>query len=301
MDRLKSMSVFLSIVDTGNFTLAAKQLNIPLASVSYHISNLEKSLGTRLLNRTTRKVTLTDPGRNYANRCRYILSEIQEAENMLTNLKNEPEGELTINAPISLGNLYLCAFISEFITLYPRVTINLTLTNELIDVVQSGADIVLRISKPANSTLLIRKLNPVNIIFSASPTYLKVHGEPTSLAHLARHNCLQYSYSQGQHWKATGPNGIEKIKVKGSLVCNNDEAIKIAALNGHGIIYIPSFIIQKELESGLLKQVLNQFSDPDYFLYALYPYSRSLSAKTRLFIDFLVEKFAAESKKQMEC
>ena len=130
MDRFKSMTVFLSIVDTGNFTQAAKQLNIPLASVSYHISNLEKTLGTRLLNRTTRKVTLTDPGRNYANRCRYILSEVQEAENMLTNLQNEPEGELTINAPVSLGILYLSAFISEFMYIYPKVKINLTLTNE---------------------------------------------------------------------------------------------------------------------------------------------------------------------------
>ena len=294
MDRIKSMTVFLSIVDAGNFTLAAKQLNIPLASVSYHISSLEKSLGTRLLNRTTRKVTLTDLGQNYANRCRYILSEIQEAENMLTNLKNEPEGELSINAPISLGRLYLSSIICEFMTLYPKVKINLSLTNEMIDVMQSGADIVLRISKPADSTLLIRKLNPVKIIFCASPGYLKNNDEPSSLSQLTGHNCLQYRYAQGQHWKATGPNGIEKTKVSGSLVCNNDEALKFAALQGHGIIYMPSFIIQKELDSGLLTHILKQYSDPDYFLYALYPYSRSLSAKTRLFIDFLVEKFSAQ-------
>ena len=292
MDRFKSMTVFLSIVDTGNFTQAAKQLNIPLASVSYHISNLEKTLGTRLLNRTTRKVTLTDLGRNYANRCRYILSEVQEAENMLNNLKNEPEGELSVNAPISLGNLYLSDFISEFMDLYSQVKINLTLTNELIDVMQSGADIVLRISKPVDSSLLIRKLTPITIIFAASPQYLKNHGEPTSLPQLSQHNCLQYSYSHGQHWKATGPNGIEKTKVKGSLVCNNDETLRIAARDGHGIIYIPSFIINEDLESGHLKQILKPYCEPDYFLYALYPYSRSLSAKTRLFIDFLVDKFS---------
>ena len=298
MDRYKSMAVFLSIVDTGNFTKAAKQLNIPLASVSYHLSNLEKTLGTRLLNRTTRKVTLTDLGENYANRCRYILSEVQEAENMLANLRNEPEGELTINAPISLGVLYLSTFISEFMSLHPKVKINLTLTNELIDVMQSGADIVLRISKPVDSTLLIRKLMPITIIFCASPDYIEKHGEPASLSQLADHNCLQYRYSQGQHWKASGPGGVEKIKIKGTFVCNNDEALKIAAREGHGIIYIPSFIINKDLESGRLKQVLNQYSEPDYFLYALYPYSRSLSAKTRLFIDFLVDKFAHEIQNQ---
>ena len=286
------MAVFLSIVDSGNFTQAAKQLNIPLASVSYHIRNLEKSLGIRLLNRTTRKVTLTDPGRHYANRCRYILSEVQEAENMLTNLRNEPEGQLNINAPISLGTLYLSSFISEFMNRYPKVSINLTLTNELIDVMQSGADVVLRISKPVDSTLLIRTLTPVRIIFVASPAYLDQFGEPETLRQLSEHNCLQYRHSQGQHWKAVGPEGLEKVKISGSLVCNNDEALKIAARAGHGIIYIPSFIVSEDLKSGRLKQILPQFCEPDYCLYALYPYSRSLSAKTRLFIDFLVNRFA---------
>ena len=294
MDRLKSMAVFLSIVDCGNFTQAAKQLNIPLASVSYHISNLEKSLGTRLLNRTTRKVTVTELGRTYANRCRYILAEVQEAENMLANLQNEPEGELTINAPESLSTYCLSLFICEFMKIYPKVKINLTLTNELIDVMQSGADIVLRISKPVDSTLLIRKLRPIRIIFCASPDYIETNGEPISFSELANHNCLQYRYSQGQYWKATGPNGIESIKINGSFVSNNDEALIIAARQGHGIIYIPSFSVKEELESGCLKQILKSYSEPNYFLYALYPYSRSLSAKTRLFINFLVDKFSRQ-------
>lgn len=293
MDRLKAMSVFLSIVDTGNFTQAAKQLNIPLASVSYHISSLEKALGTRLLNRTTRKVTVTDPGRNYAKRCRYILAEIQEAENMLANLKNEPEGELSVNAPVSLGDLCLSAFIGEFMNLYPKVRINLTLSNELIDVMQSGADVVLRISRPTDSSLLIRRLRPIKIIFCASPEYIEQHGEPATLAHLADHNCLQYRYSHGQHWKATGPNGIESIKISGTFFSNNDMALITAARQGHGIIYIPSLIIQEDLQSGRLVQILKPYSQPDYFLHALYPYSRSLSAKTRMFIDFLVEKFSS--------
>lgn len=291
MDRLKSMAIFLSIVDNGNFTRAAKQLNIPMASVSYHISNLEKTLGTRLLNRTTRKVTLTELGRNYAKRCRYILSEVQEAENMLTNLHKEPEGELTINAPVSLGVLYLSEFISEFMFIHPKMKINLTLSNELIDVMQSGADIVLRISRPVDSSLIMRKLMPVNIIFCASPEYIKKHGEPKTLTQLADHNCLQYRYSQGQHWKTSGPHGVEKVKIRGTLVSNNDEVLKIAARQGHGIINIPSFIVSEDLKSGHLRQVLKQYCKTDYYLYALYPYSRSLSAKTRLFIDYLVNKF----------
>ena len=133
---------------------------MPLASVSYHISNLERTLGTRLLNRTTRKVSVTDPGRDYADRCRYILSEVEEAENRLTNLHNEPKGELRINAPNSFGLLYLSAYISEFMNLYPQVNVKLTLTDELIDVMQSGDDVVLRISKPVDSTLINSQAYP---------------------------------------------------------------------------------------------------------------------------------------------
>ena len=294
MDRLKAMAVFLKIVDTGNFTQAAKQLDMPVASVSYHMTKLEHVLGTRLLNRTTRKVSLTDLGRDYAERCRYIINEVEEAENILTNLKSEPQGDLTINAPISFGMRYLSKFLSEFMNLYPKVRINLTLSDQLVDVMESGCDVILRISKPADSTHLIRKLTPIKIIFCASPAYLKSHGAPKKLADLSHHNCLQYRYYQGKRWQATGPNGIEKIKINGTLISNNDENLKYVAQQGHGIIFIPAFVVHEELESGKLVHVLEEYCEPEIFLYALYPYSRSLSAKTRLFIDFMVQQF--ESK-----
>ncbi len=291
MDKLKSMKIFLKIVDTGNFTEAAKQLKIPLASVSYYISKLEESLGIRLLNRTTRKVSLTDLGRSYAERCRYILAEIEETENTLIKLNNEPEGMLNINASISFGVLYLSEFISEFMSLYPKVHINLNLADHFVNVMEEGADIVIRISQPVDSSFRIRKLAPVNIIFCASPEYLNKHGEPGSLSELSQHNCLQYRYYQGQNWRATGPDGQEKIKTSGNLHSNNDEILKSAACDGQGIINIPSFVVYKELESGRLKQILPEYNEPGYFIYALYPHSRRLSAKTRIFLDFLVEKF----------
>lgn len=291
MDRFKSMTIFLKIVDTGNFTEAAKQLGIPLASVSYHLSKLEENLGIRLLNRTTRKVSLTDLGATYAERCRYILAELEETENTLTKLHNEPEGVLNLNAPISFGMKYLAEFINEFMQNYPKVKISLTLSDKLVNVMEEGADIVIRISKPADSSLLIRKLAPINIIFCASPDYLKTYGEPITLTELNKHNCLKYSYYQGQRWQASGPHGLEKIKTDGTLQSNNDEILKINACAGHGIIYIPSFIVYEELQSGKLKHILVDYNEPDYFIYALYPPSRRVSAKTKVFLDFLVEKF----------
>ena len=295
MDRLKAMSVFVKIVDAGNFTEAAKQLHMPVASVSYYLGQLEQELGIRLLNRTTRKVSLTDLGRQYAHRCRYIISEVEEAENAITNLKNEPKGDLSINAPVSFGMLYLSKYISNFMSRYPKIRVNLTLTDRLVNMMDEGADVVLRISKPSDSTHLIRKLTDVKIIFCASKQYLQTHGEPKKLSDLSDHNCLQYSYYQGQRWQAAGPNGIEKIKINGTFISNNDESLKYAACDGLGIIYIPSLIVQEELNSGKLVQVLNQYSEPDYSLYALYPYSRSLSAKTRLFIDYMVDQFKNDS------
>ena len=147
MNKFKSMTIFLKIVDTGNFTEAARQLKVPLASVSYHMRKLEESLGIRLLNRTTRKVSLTDSGRSYAERCRYILAEVEETENTLNQLHNEPEGTLNLNAPTSFGTSYLADFIDEFMKRYPKVMINLTLTDKLINVMEEGADVVIRISK----------------------------------------------------------------------------------------------------------------------------------------------------------
>ena len=285
------MTIFLKIVDTGNFTEAARQLKVPLASVSYHMRKLEESLGIRLLNRTTRKVSLTDSGRSYAERCRYILAEVEETENTLNQLHNEPEGSLNLNAPTSFGTSYLADFIGEFMKRYPKVMINLTLTDKLINVMEEDADVVIRISKPSDSSLLMRKLAPINIIFCASPEYLQQHGEPKKLTELNKHNCLKYSYYQHQRWQAAGPQGLEKIKTSGSLQSNNDEILKIAACAGHGIIYIPSYIVYDELQSGRLKQILIDYHEPDYFIYALYPPSRRLSAKTRVFLDFLVEKF----------
>jgi len=285
------MTIFLKIVDTGNFTEAAKQLKIPLASVSYHLRKLEESLGIRLLNRTTRKVSLTDLGRNYADRCRYILAELEETENTLTKLHNEPEGTLNLNAPISFGITYLGNFISEFLQHYPKVKINLTLSDKLVNVMDEGADVVIRISKPVDSSLLIRNLAAVKIVFCASPQYLEKHGEPSNLAQLNKHNCLKYSYYQGQRWQAAGPQGLEKIKTTGSLLSNNDEILKQSACRGHGIIYIPSFIVYNELKSGKLKQILINYNEPGYFIYALYPPSRQVSAKTKVFLEFLVEKF----------
>ncbi len=291
MDKFKSMTIFLKIVDTGNFTEAAKQLSIPLASVSYHLSKLEKSLGVVLLNRTTRKVSLTDSGRTYAERCRYILAEVEETENILNKEQNELQGTLNLNVPTLLGTLYLGEFISEFMRLYPKVKINMTTTDKMVNVMEEGADVVIRISKPVDSSLLMRRLAPVDIIFCASPDYLQCHGEPKTLSELNKHNCLKFSHYLNPRWQAAGPQGLEKVKTSGSLQSNNDEILKIGACAGHGIIYTLSFIVYDELKSGRLKQILVDYHEPGYFIHALYPPSRRLSAKTRVFIDYLVEKF----------
>jgi DNA-binding transcriptional LysR family regulator len=292
MDRLAAMEIFLRVVEKSSFTAAADDLRLSRAMVSKHIQDLEEHLGARLLNRTTRKVSLTEIGRVYYARCSQILGEIAETENAVGDLHAKPRGQLRINAPVSFGALHLAASIAEYMALCPDVTVELTLNDRMVDVVEEGFDLAIRIGRLADSSLIARRLAPCRMVACAAPAYLAQHGAPQIPDDLAAHNCLGYRYDPGRdEWRFEGAQGPESVRVRGNLQTNNGDALRMAALLGAGVVMLPSFIVGPDLASGLLLRILPSYQIPELAIHALYPHSRLLSAKLRSFVDFLVPKY----------
>lgn len=292
MDKLAAMAVFVRVVDRGSFTAAAEDLRLSRAMVSKHVQDLEAHLGVRLLSRTTRRLALTEEGRLYHARCVDILSDIAEAEQGAAERQAEPQGLLRLNGPVSFGTRYLTPAIAAFTAAHPKVRVDMVLVDRVVDLVDEGYDLAIRIGVLASSSLIARRLAPCRLVACAAPDYLGRHGIPRHPVDLAGHNCLGYSLGLlSDGWRFHGPEGEVVVPITGNLTVNNGDALRMAALSGQGVIVLPTFIVGADLSAGTLRPVLEDYALPEMGIHAVYPPGRHLPAKVRSVIDFLAARF----------
>ena len=295
MDKFQGMQLFARVVESGSFTAAAEALGISRALASKLMQTLEESLGVRLLNRTTRRVSLTDAGRNYYQRVSEILAQLAEAEAEAAELQVEPRGRMRLSAPISFSTRHLAPALSEFQRRYPRVELNLELSDRLVDLVDEGFDLAIRIGKLADSSLVARRIASACLVMVAAPAYLERAGAPRQPADLGKHNFMVYTLATRRDEVVLERDGrTEATRVRGNLHVDNGDYIAAAALAGHGISVLPTFIVGDHMKRGELVPVLEQWSIPSIGFHAVYAQTRSLPAMTRVLIDFLVERFGPQ-------
>lgn len=294
MDKLESLRAFVKVVETGSFAEAGRQLRLSRSAISKYVAELEESLGVQLLNRTTRHVSTNENGQTYFERALSILSEIDAADQAVTQAQSAPHGLLRINAPMSFGTLRLGPAVADFMDKHPKLQLQLVLSDDLLDPVQDGFDVTLRIAELESSSLIARKIAPIGRIVCAAPDYLARHGTPAHPRELRDQTALTYGFLlTGNQWKLSGADGDHWIQPQWSLCANNAEVLRDVAANGHGVALIPTFIAGDALRTGALQVILSDYHPPPLTLYAIYPPTRHLSVKVRLFIDFLVERFGA--------
>ena len=292
MDKLSSIRAFVKVVEAASFSEAGRRLRLSRSAVSKYVAELEADLGVQLLSRTTRRVTPTENGQAYFERALAILADLDAADHAVAQLQATPRGLLRINAPMSFGTMQLGPAVAGFMKQYPELQIQLTLSDEQVDPVQEGLDVTLRIAELESSSLIARKIMPIERVVCASPGYLKRHGTPKHPSDLRDHDCLTYGYlSTGNQWKLTGKDGDHWIAPRWTLCANNAEVLRDAAAAGRGIAMLPDFIAAVALKNGALRTCLADYKSPPLALYAIYPPTRHLAIKVRLFIDYLVETF----------
>lgn len=295
MDQLTGMAVFARVVEENGFTAAARSLNLSKAAVSKQVARLEDRLGVRLLNRSTRRLGLTEAGRDYYERARRILAEVEDAEQAASSRLVHPRGLLRVNAPVSFGQTYLTPILPHFMKRWPELRVELALIDRFVDLIDEGFDLAVRVAALGSSPLIARRLCEARHVVCAAPSYLAARGTPQRPADLGKHDCLLYSYlTTGDEWRFTGPDGREfGVRVDGPLRANNGDALRHAAAAGLGIVYSPDFLMADMLQQGLLVPVLPEWHTSELAVQAVYPPGRPLGAKVRVFIDFLVENMAA--------
>ncbi|NRD75645.1 LysR family transcriptional regulator [Shewanella sp. VB17] len=282
----EGVSEFVAVAETESFTQAAQRLGISTAQVSRQVSALEIRLATKLFHRTTRKVSTTEVGRIYYQHCRQVLDGLEEAERVITNLQSSPRGTLKITAPVTYGEKTLAPLINDFIAQYPELEVKINLTNQKIDLIDEGYDLAIRLGQLEDSTMMAKKLSTRTLYVCASPRYIDTFGIPHSLSELNQHNCLLGTID---YWRFQENGKTRNIRVKGSLNCNSGHALVDAALKGIGIIQLPDYYIIPYLADGRLVPLLENNSQPDAGIWALYPHNRHLSPKVRMLLDYLSE------------
>jgi DNA-binding transcriptional LysR family regulator len=295
MDKLDAMNAFAKVVAAGSYAEAARRLGLTRSAVSKAVMELEQLLGARLLDRTTRRVTPTEAGSAYYERCVSILADVEETELQISRLHDEPRGILKINAPMSFGILYLGEAVAEFMRSYPELRIELTLNDRFIDPLEEGVDVTVRIGTLSDSSLIARRLAPARLSLVASPEYLARAGLPANPEDLAQHKCLAYGHMASVHrWQLR--HGTETITApfQAALCSNNGEVLRAAALAGNGIALLPTFLVGPDIAAGRLQVVLPDYPPLELGIFALYAPNRYLAAKTRVFIDFLAKRLGEE-------
>ena len=295
MDRLAGITAFVHVAESNGFTAAARRLNLSTTSVSEQVRALEEELGVRLLNRTTRQVSLTEIGREYYERCRQILHELEEANEVATALQQTPRGQLRIYCHQGLARL-VSTVVVALLAKHPAVSIDLRTGHGMIDLVHEAFDLAVMPVPPPDSTLMRRRLAVWHYVVCVAPAYLEKHTAPQSPAELADHNCLLYTHAPfGHDWPFLDAGGKPvMVSVKGSLLTDSIVAMRTAILAGHGIWLCPPFIVSDLVASGQLVRLLKDHATPEMEIVALYPHRRYMTAKVRAFIDMLVERFADE-------
>jgi len=289
------LAVFAKVAELESFTAVAKALGLSKSAVSKHIAALEESWATRLIHRTTRSLSLTEAGKALQERAQRIVAEIEEAERAATTLSVEPRGTLRVSAPMSFGIRHLGPMLADFMVRYPELSVEMVLNDRMVDIVEDGFDLAIRIAKLPDSSLIARKLCPGRRIVCASPGYWRRHGIPKTPADLKGHNCLMYTYLPNpDELRFDGPDGPVAVPVSGTLHSNNGDILRAAALAGIGFYFAPTFLVGDDVRAGRLERVLPDYDDTSLSIYAVYPHTRHLSAKVRAFIDFLAERFGGE-------
>jgi len=286
MNRWEGVSEFVSVAEAGTFTKAAKQLGVSVAHVSRQVSALEDRLDAVLFYRTTRRVTLTELGEIYYQRCRPLLEGLEEAEHAISDMQEKAKGRLRLTAPVVYGEVKIAPLLMEALRLYRELDLDIFLTNRQLDLVSEGIDIAIRMGKLDSSTLMSRKLTSRDLITCAAPTYLETFGEPHSLSELQHHSCLLGTLD---YWRYRENDTNRNVKVTGRVRCNNGPSLLQAALSGYGIVQLPDYYVSEAIDQGRLVPVLTRFKPEQEGVWAIYPQNRHLSPKVRLIIDYLVD------------
>ena len=293
MDRFLEMQTFNAVVDAGSFVKAADALAMSKAAVSRYVVDMETRLGVRLLHRTTRRLSLTDEGQIFYVRSKELLAELAEAEDEITSRSDAASGLLRINAPFTFGVLHLAPLWGAFRVRHPNVKLDVTLADRLVDLVEEGYDVAIRIANLENSTLVSKRLATTRMVLCASPQYLKLYGTPKHPGELADHAVISYSYwSTKDEWHFKGPLGPVSVKTNPCIHTNNGDTCRAAALASQGIILQPSFLVGDDLASGALVELMPEFRSLELGIYAVYPSRKHVSPKVRALIDFLTSHFS---------
>lgn len=292
---ISGVASFVKVAEHRSFSAAARDLGLSKGTISKNINKIENQLKTKLLYRTTRKLSLTETGTAFLERAVRVLEALADAECAISDLESEPSGILKINAPVSFSKRWLGPAIAAFLAKYPRVTIELTLNDRFVDLVEEGYDLAIRVGNLVDSSLIARRLAPVGFTVCASPTYLKAHGHPRRPADLATHNCLIYTLriAPADRWIFEGPKGRETVKIRGTFHANSGEALAAAAIAGLGVLASPDFMVAEAIAAGHLVPILRDYTvGVDAAVHAVYHPSRNLSPKVRAFVDFLARNIA---------
>ena len=294
MDKFQEMASFVAVVEAGSFVGAADAIGLSKAAVSRHVAELEQRLGARLLQRTTRRLSLTDDGQLFFARAKEMLAAVDEAESEISSRSGEPSGRLRINAPLTFGVLHLAPLWPRFARLYPKVSLDIDLSDRVVDLVEEGYDLAVRITNLPNSQLVSRQLATTRMIACASPPYLAQHGTPEHPSDLAQHEVISYSYFAARdEWTFTAVDDTSVVvRTHARIHANNGDTCRAAALEHQGIILQPDFLIADDLRRGALVDLLPTWRAMTLGIHAVYPSRKHLPIKTRRLVDFLVEELA---------
>lgn len=289
---LQRVSSFLAVVRAGSFVGATEATGLSKAAVSRHVAELEGQLGVRLLHRTTRRLSLTDEGQRFHVRAVEIVASLEELETETASTGGDAIGRLRINAPLTFGNLHLAPLWPRFLAANPKLTLDIVLNDRVVDLIEEGFDIAIRISHRLDPQLVSRRLASSRMVLCAAPAYLEAHGNPTHPLELASHTVFAYSYwSTGDDWMLTGPDGPATVRVKPRIHTNSGDTCREAALQGQGIVLQPDFLVGADLREGRLVELMPAYRSLELGVYALYATRKHLPMKTRRVIDYLVAAF----------
>ncbi len=292
MDKFEEMRAFAAVVDAGSFVRAAEALQVSKTAVSRLVGDLEARLAVRLLHRTTRKLSLTGEGEVFHARCKEVLARVEEAEAEVTARGDEAVGLLRLNVPVSFGLLHLAPLWPAFMAQHPNVTLEVTLADRIVDLVDEGYDLAVRIAQLPSSSLVSRQLTATRLVLCASPEYVRRHGAPAHPGEIAGHTVFSYTLlASGDQWSFTGPQGPVSVRVDPKIRSNSGDTCCAAALQHQGIVLQPSFMVATHLRSGALVELMSAYRSIELGVYAVYASRRHLTPKVRVLIDFLVEAF----------
>ena len=293
MDKFLEMQTFAAVVDSGSFVKAADSLAMSKAAVSRYVGDLESRLGVRLLHRTTRRLSLTEEGQVFHARCKELLSGVDEAEAEITSGNADASGLVRLNAPVTFGIRHLAPLWGEFRALHPKVALDVTLTDRVVDLVEEGYDLAIRIATLPNSTLISKRLSTTRMVLCASPHYLKERGTPRHPSELVDHAIVAYSYwSTKDEWHFDGPQGKVSVRTQPCIHTNSGDTCRAAALVHQGVILQPTFLVGEDLAAGTLVELMPEFKSIELGIYAVYPTRKHVSPKVRVLINFLSDCFS---------